>query len=301
MGKFRIRHIRKALIPAAGLATRLFPASRAIPKCFLPVVDAEGQIIPLILHLVEEAVDSGIERIGIIVNPKQRSLFEDFFYKELPYALEDQRYEDSDIANFHGRMQKLFGRIEFITQREPNGFGDSIYRAKTWVGGESFLLLLGDHMYRSFNQIPCCRQLLQNVFDRNINMVGLYRLSVEDAGKRGAVAVAPHPNTPRLYRLKSIVEKPEPDYSRQHLTTPVLPEGYVFAFFGCYIFTPGIFEVLELHIDKNRNSNTEIQLTDAMEDLRQIDGCYGYELEGDSLDLGNTLDYQKAFKFLYVG
>ena len=283
--------LRKAVIPVAGLGTRLFPATASIPKSMLPVPDSYGFTVPLIHLIVEEAISAGVEHIGLIVDPEQRNFFESYFHAGLPNPLKATNAHDYQIIK---RMQKFMCRVEFITQDAPEGFGYAVYRARSWVGGEPFLLLLGDHLFISGSGISCCQQLLQSFALKRTSLIGLTSLPAEEAPKRGTAAGEPDPRVPRRYALTRMIEKPSVDVARTELRTPGIDKTNVLCFFGCYAFTPTIMKILEDFIQLNERVNNEFQLTQAIDVLREIEGCDGYLIDGTSLDVGNAEDYVKA-------
>lgn len=292
--------IRKAVIPVAGLGTRLMPATRVIPKPMLPIVDAQGQAIPLIQHLVEEALSSGIEHIGLVISPSQRPMFERFFHEALPlcYGNPENRRNPS-VQLFRRRLLKFACRVEFITQHEPGGFGDAVYRARSWIGGEPFLLMLGDYIYRSKTQLPCARQIMDCFFERKISVAGITRSPAEHVPRRGVVAGIPYSSNPRRRRLTRIVEKPSLETARRDLRCKDLADDQFLTMFGCYTFSPGIFRILEEDLREHRLSHGELQLTSAMDRLRRREGLDGYEVAGESRDAGTPKEYRQAMGFLY--
>jgi UTP--glucose-1-phosphate uridylyltransferase len=299
MTKFFTLQIRKAVIPVAGLATRLFPATRLVPKALLPVMDAQGNIVPLIHTLVEEAVMAGIERVGLIIHPSQRELFESYFHGNLPFSSENAANTEASIVAHKDRMQKLLGRVEIVTQAEPLGFGHAVYRARAWVGGESFLLMLGDHLFRSHTSLSCSQQILQAASQQRSSLIGLVQLPIEQAPRRGTAAVLPNPEGQGKYKITQIIEKPDVKIARTHLISKFTAPNRIFCFFGCYILRPHIFDILEEDIESNKKRRGEFQLTEALDRLRQDFGCEGQEIDGDSMDIGSIDSYRQAFSFLH--
>ena len=298
MRKLKIHHVRKALIPSAGFATRLFPATRSVPKALMPVMDPKGTLVPAIHRLIDEAVEAGVERVGLVVSPENKPVFERYFFEHLPYGLEKERFGQPDIARHWQRMQHICGRVELITQPSPEGFGDAVLRSRSWIGGEPFLLLLSDYLFRSATQHSCMTQLIQSAVNKRGNLIGLCRMPISEAPKRGAAAGKRHPSLPKRFHLTRIIEKPSILSANKELKSDNLPEGWFFAFFGCYILTPEIFDILEKNALDGLKFRGEYQLTEALEELREIYGCDGLELEGTSLDIGNPQDYLNAFPFL---
>jgi mevalonate kinase/choline kinase len=163
--------LRKAIIPAAGFGTRLFPATKTLKKEMFPVVGKDGRTKPVIMAIVEEVIDSGIEEIALIIQEADRALFEDFFYQRLP--IEHYNKLSKDDQKYTQRIMDIGNRITLLVQETQEGFGHAVYCAKEWVGNEPFLLLLGDHLYGSDTDQSCTRQLI-DVYERTgKSVVGL--------------------------------------------------------------------------------------------------------------------------------
>ncbi len=285
--------LRKAIIPVAGLGTRLFPMTHSLPKALFPIVDGNRLIVPLVQVLAEEAIGAGMERVGLIIHPDQRPDFEAYFNGTDPDFLKEADIPAELMRAYEKRMQRLCGRIEFITQREPLGFGHAVYRARAWVGGEPVMLLLGDLLFKSNNNVSCCRQLVKNAVQLKSNVIGLSLFPFDAAKNRGAAAVEPLEKSGQ-FNITKLVEKPDAETAKNMLASPTDPEK-VFCFFGCYIFTPDIFDILGQDIESNTKYRGEFELTEALEKLREKHGCYGVEIDGESLDIGNIADYRNAF------
>jgi UTP-glucose-1-phosphate uridylyltransferase/mevalonate kinase len=285
------RKIRKAVIPAAGFGTRLFPASKAVKKELFPVIDRSGRAKPVILAIVEEAIGAGIEQVGIVVHRRDRELFEDFFHVP-PFAqnynklsLEDQRYCDY--------LMEVGRRVSFIEQEAPEGFGHAVYCAREWVGGEPFLLLLGDTLYESDTDISCTAQLLES-YDRHAgNMLGLKRIPTDELGRYGCVSGRWEVEN-EVLSVTEVREKPDPGYAREHLAVENIPEGQYLALSGQYILSPRIFELLEQSIRDNLRAGGEFQLTPCLDELRREEGFLGYLLQGGSYDMGVPEQYRRT-------
>ncbi len=261
--------VRKAVITAAGRGTRQYPASSAVQKEMFPLVDRDGLTKPVIQIIGEEAIDSGIEEICIITQPGEESLYREYF----------QRLDDDMVKSFRGKdwaileSEKLaaFGeRLHFAEQHTPEGFGHAVYQAKSFVGDEPFLLMLGDHVYISDIKDRCARQLVriyeqymldaltgvQPTVERLLHLFGVIKGNAVEPAKG-------------IYKAEMIVEKPTIDFAREQLVTPGLPAGNYLAHFGMWIFSPAIFDSLEYLITNNLRDKGEIQLTAAQEHLRE--------------------------------
>ena len=261
--------VRKAIIPAAGLGTRFLPATKAQPKEMLPIVDK-----PTIQYIVEEAIDSGIEDIIVITGRGKRAI-EDHF---------DKSYELEDTLRMKGEEELLslvqdvsqFVNLHYIRQKEPKGLGHAIHCAKSFIGNEPFAVLLGDDIVHS--EVPCLKQLM-NVYDEyQTSIVGVQHVSKEDVSKYGIVDCDFVKD--RIYKVKDLVEKPDKDKAPSDI-----------AILGRYIITPDIFKHLE-KIKPGRGG--EIQLTDALRSLLDVQAMYAYDFEGKRYDVGNRLGFLQA-------
>nr|WP_290226160.1 UTP--glucose-1-phosphate uridylyltransferase [Trichocoleus desertorum] len=283
--------VRKAVIPAAGFGTRLFPATKAVKKEMFPIIDSEGRAKPVILAIAEEALSAGIESVGIVVQPSDRDLFENFF-KTLP----EGDYLQKLAAKQSGYLEYLRSvgeRVAILTQDTQEGFGHAVFCAKDWVGDEPFLLLLGDHVYKSDQEISCAAQMLE-AFERcGKSVISLEITPATEISHRGCVTGTwQEPNV--LLEVTRLVEKPEVKYAVQHLHIPGMPPDQLLSIFGMYVLLPQIFDSLEEQIRQNLRDRNEFQLTSGLEQLRQELGMMGYLLKGRSFDTGLPDAYRQA-------
>jgi UTP-glucose-1-phosphate uridylyltransferase/mevalonate kinase len=285
------KRIRRAVIPAAGFGTRLFPASKATKKELFPVVDRDGIAKPAILYIVQEALDAGVEEIVIIVQPDDLQDFQSFFNE--PVSIENYNKLPRQFQEFASRILDIGKRVTFVIQKAQEGFGHAIYCAREAVGGEPFLLMLGDHLYRSKNEKSCAAQLVDAYNRYATNILGL-RSTPEDQianfGTVGGVWVEEN----RVLNVSEFAEKPTADYARTNLRAPGMPDGEYLTVFGLYIISPRIFEILEEHIQNNVRERGEFQLTSALERLRREDGFYGVIMDGTRFDIGLPDSYLES-------
>lgn len=267
--------VKKAVIPAAGLGTRFLPATKAMPKEMLPIVD-----IPTIQYIVQEAVDSGIEDIVIITN-SNKHIMENHFDKN--YELESRlsnsnKTEEVKMINDIASMANIY----YVRQKEPKGLGHAILCAKSFIGDDPFAILLGDDVVINKNGEPALKQLI-NIYDEtNASVVGVQSVEDEDVSKYGIVAPTSdfrHPN-PRLARLNDMVEKPALMDAPSNL-----------AVLGRYVLTPEIFGYLE---SQTAGKGGEIQLTDAIKRLMIEQSVYAYDFEGLRYDVGDKFGFIRA-------
>ncbi|MCP6762212.1 MAG: UTP--glucose-1-phosphate uridylyltransferase [Fischerella sp. CENA71] len=275
--------IKKAVIPAAGFGTRLFPATKVVKKELFPIIDSDGRVKPVIQLIVEEAVSAGIEEIGIVIQPEDKRVFIDLFKYPPKAELFEKLSPENQKHSKH--IVDLGDRIKFLSQKEQAGYGHAVYCAKEWVNDQPFLLMLGDHIYASNIKKSCARQVLEVYAQANQSVVGLTTISAEMIHKAGCVTgVWQKPDS--ILSLTQVYEKPTVEYARQHLRVEGIPENEFLSIFGLYALTPRIFDFLEDNINNNFRERGEFQLTTCLEQLRQQEGMTGYVVQGKSFDIG---------------
>ncbi|PLZ98431.1 UTP--glucose-1-phosphate uridylyltransferase [Fischerella thermalis CCMEE 5268] len=275
--------IKKALIPAAGFGTRLFPATKVVKKELFPIIDQDGRVKPVIQLIVEEAISAGIEEIGIIVQPEDKRIFIDLFkYPPKAELFEKLSPENQKHSKY---IVDLGDRIKFLSQKEQAGYGHAVYCAKEWVNNQPFLLMLGDHIYASDIKKSCARQVLEVYAQQNQNVVGLTKIPAEIIHKAGCVTGV-WQKKDSILSLTQIYEKPTVEYARQHLRVEGIAENEFLSIFGLYALTPRIFDFLEENINHNFRERGEFQLTTCLEKVRQVEGMVGYIVQGQSFDIG---------------
>lgn len=280
--------VRKALIPAAGFGTRLFPATKATKKELFPVIDRDGIAKPAILLIVEEALEAGIEEVIVIVQEEDRSEFEHFF--NAPISIENYHKLPAAAQDYARKILEIGRRVKFVIQPNQEGFGHAVYCAREAIGEQPFLLMLGDHLYRSTSSLSCASQLLQAYQQHGVSVVGLRRTAQDQIANFGTVTgvwIEPQ----NLLNITEFVEKPTLSYACTNLRVDGLDETEYLTIFGQYIIKPTIFEYLEANIRNNQREQGEFQLTSALERLRQEDGFYGLIMSGRRYDIGIPQHY----------
>lgn len=258
--------VRKAIIPAAGLGTRFLPATKAMPKEMLPIVDK-----PTIQYIVEEAVESGIEDI-IIVTGKGKRAIEDHFDSSFELEqnlIEKRKFELLDEVQ---KSSKLVD-IHYIRQKEPRGLGHAVWCARSFIGNEPFAVLLGDDIVRADK--PCLKQMIEQYDSYHSSIIGVQHVSDNEVSRYGIVDGFLIEKG--LYSVNHLVEKPRKEVAPSNL-----------AIMGRYILTPRIFEILGLQAP---GSGGEIQLTDGLAELNRIESVYAYEFNGTRFDVGEKLGF----------
>ena len=285
------RSVRRAVIPAAGFGTRLFPASKTVKKELFPVVDASGRAKPAIFILVEELLSAGIEEVAIVIQERDHALFQQLFH--LPPPPESLGRLTSIDREYCDYMSEVGRHVRLVIQEAQDGFGHAVFCARDFVGDQPFLLLLGDHLFSSDTEVVCAGQLLA-VYERHaVSVVGLKVVSVDDAQTVGCVA-GPWRSPGRLVDITRIAEKPSPEFARENLAMDGLPADSFLGVFGQYVLTPRVFGLLAERIGGNAGSGGELDLTSTLDSLRREEGVLGYLVEGESYDIGMPEKYRKA-------
>ncbi|WP_106766807.1 UTP--glucose-1-phosphate uridylyltransferase GalU [Paenibacillus faecalis] len=260
--------IRKAIIPAAGLGTRFLPATKAMPKEMLPVVDK-----PTIQYIVEEAIESGIEDIIIVTGKGKRAIEDHFDHAfELEYTLQQRNKMD---LLYEVQRPSRMADIHYIRQKEPKGLGDAIFCARKFIGDEPFAVLLGDDIVLA--EKPCIKQLIEQYEVTKSSVLGVKNVPGHEVSRYGIIE--PFKKTPArgLSRVKGLIEKPSPEMAPSNM-----------AIMGRYVLTPAIFHYLE---QISTGIGGEIQLTDAIQRLTETEEVYAYPFEGIRYDVGEKLGY----------
>ena len=260
--------VKKAIIPASGLGTRFLPATKAMPKEMLPIVDK-----PTIQYIVEEAIESGIEDI-IIVTGKGKRAIEDHF--DSAFELEEnlarkEKFELLEEVRKPGNVD-----IHYIRQKEPRGLGHAIWCARKFIGNEPFAVLLGDDIVQA--KVPSLKQLM-NMYDKvGSSVIGVQPVPMEETNRYGIID--PSRQDGRMYEVRNFVEKPPVELAPSNL-----------AILGRYILTPEIFDLLE---NQETGSGGEIQLTDAIQRLNSFQDVFAYDFEGIRYDVGEKFGFIKT-------
>jgi UTP--glucose-1-phosphate uridylyltransferase len=275
--------VKKAVIPAAGFGTRLFPATKVVKKELFPIIDQDGRTKPVIQLIVEEATSAGIEEIGIVVQPEDKRIFTDLF--KFPPKAELFEKLSPENQKYSKYIVDLGDRIKILTQKEQEGYGHAVLCAKEWVNNEPFLLMLGDHIYSSAIKKSCARQVLEIYEKINQSVVGLTTIPAEILYKAGCVTGV-WQEKGSILSLTQVSEKPTVEYARQHLRVEGMAEDEFLCIFGLYALTPKIFDLLEENVRNNFRERGEFQLTTCLDKLRAAEGMTGYVVKGKYFDIG---------------
>ncbi|MFA0980534.1 UTP--glucose-1-phosphate uridylyltransferase GalU [Staphylococcus aureus] len=264
-----MKKIKKAIIPAAGLGTRFLPATKAMPKEMLPILDK-----PTIQYIVEEAARAGIEDIIIVTGSHKRAI-EDHFdsQKELEMVLKEKgKSELLEKVQYSTELANIF----YVRQKEQKGLGHAISSARQFIGNEPFAVLLGDDIVES--EVPAVKQLIDVYEETGHSVIGVQEVPEADTHRYGIID--PLTKNGRQYEVKKFVEKPAQGTAPSNL-----------AIMGRYVLTPEIFDYLKT---QKEGAGNEIQLTDAIERMNNDNQVYAYDFEGERYDVGEKLGFVKT-------
>jgi len=241
--------VRKAVITAAGPNQRALPLQR--------LVDRDGVDKSALQIIVEEVLSAGVEEIGVVIAP-------------------------GDAAAYKDSAGSLFGRLTFIEQDHPRGYGDAVLRAAGFVGHDAFLHLVGDHLYVSRDQQRCAQQLVQAATANACSVSAVQPTRESQLAHYGAVGGQRVPQQARLYEVETVLEKPTPTQAEQSLVVPGLRAGHYLCFFGMHVLTSTVMELLKAQQDQGGT----LQLSDAMAELARREKYLAIEVQGARYNIG---------------
>lgn len=262
--------IKKAVIPAAGYGTRFLPITKAIPKEMLPIIDR-----PTIEFIVNEAKESGIEDILIIVSSNKNAIVDYFDYNIELETILKAKGKDELYQKVHNIAEGV--NIFFVRQKEQLGLGHAVLQAEAFVGNEPFAVLLGDDLYVGKDK-PALKELMEVYEDKQRSVIGTMEVTLENTSKYGICE--PVSTSGNVMLLKGVVEKPKPEHA---------PSNHAIG--GRYILSPAIFKILKT---QEKGVGGEIQLTDAILNLMKIEDVYATSLQAKRYDVGSKIDYIEA-------
>jgi len=271
--------IQKALVPIAGKGARLMPVTSIVPKAMFPIVQHGSTIRCLLQLILEQIISAGIEHVGIVVSAGQTNMLKRYFKSVL-----------------EGGYGKLPAHIEYITQPSPEGFGDAVLRAATFVGDDPFILLLGDHVHIEKCGEPPCTAQIARAFDSSngVAMIGVQQVSARELSKVGVASGTKIKGD--IYLCKNFIEKPDLKTARQELVTDGLSDGAFLAHCGIYAFTAEIFDCLSRVGEAAQRVSKEVELAEAQSLLlgKYPKRYFLCEIAGRAYDIGVPQGYADA-------
>lgn len=293
--------VTKAIIPVAGFGTRMYPATRFVKKEMLPVVSPEGVVKPVIMYLLEELDEAGIEEIILIIGkediPQFKNIFENTLSEEYISKL------PMSVRNYEKIISRIEKKLRYVVQEERRGFGHAVYQARKYIGNEPVLLMLGDFIYKSNLDISCTTQTIKAHRKSGGKLtVSIKPIPVEDVVHYGILTGNFDDKHKYIMNVTEMSEKPSVQYAKDYLGTKtgVGDEKY-FCTFGQYVLTPAVFDFIESDIKAHDESGdrSEIQLTDALCKVLETDGMVGVAVDGHSYDVGIPSAYVNTISEFY--
>lgn len=284
--------VKRAIIPLAGFGTRVFPATKCVKKCFLPILDTDGVLKPALLIMLEQLVEAGIEEICLVIGEEEKEEFDRFFdnvprnvYEELPEEKKKIQWEITRIAS----------HVQYVYQKERLGFGHAVWLCKEFTKAEPVLLMLGDFLYKSRNEDNCCRQVMDAFQECGRTLVSITEVPLEKVVHYGILCGQWEDREETIMKVDRMVEKPTDDYASEYLgVMNSRKEKKYYATFGQYVLTAEVFSALDSMMQNEKRTQGEYQLTDALIKVGDEYGLYAFRPEGQSFDIGLPEAYRKT-------
>jgi len=293
------RRVHKAIIPVAGFGTRLYPTTRGIRKEFIPIVDEDGLVKPVILIILEQLYDSGIDEICLIVGGEDDiEVYKKFF--QTPLTDEHSKKLPNQMQEYEEKIIEIGKLITYRIQHEKKGFGHAILQASDFCGDEPVLLLLGDTIYRSNTQVKCSQQLIELYEQINTPIVSIHKTPLDKVVHYGILTGKWEDKDKTVMKVTEFAEKPTVEYAKDYLGVKGLDnKASYYSVFGQYILTPEVFAILETSIasGKANERGGEFGLTDVLASfINTAGGLYGVVLDGKMFDTGTAEAYKEAMQ-----
>lgn len=286
--------IRKAVIPVAGFGTRLYPATRAMKKDFFPIVDRDGKVKPVILILLEELINSGIEEICLVLgSQEEREEYRKFFETQLA----DEHFQKlkPEDQNYERHILEIGKRLTYVYQTEKRGFGHAVSLTANFAAGEPVLLMLGDTIYRSNNGKTCTLQFIEAYEKYNKPMVAIHPIPLQDVSHYGIMAGYWDNREETILHMTQFYEKPKVSFAEENLAVKMRNgEHRYYSVFGQYILTPEVYQQLKSDVANAQQDGKEIELTSALDKVRAQYGMYGVQVDGEMFDMGKADELRKT-------
>ena len=288
--------VKKAMIPLAGFGTRVFPASKCMPKCMMPVYDTDGALKPALMIMLEQLLEAGIEDICLIIGEDEQADFDRFF---VPLPEEQREKLPESKRQQEDRILKMRDHITYVYQKERKGFGHAVWLAKRFTEGEPVLLLLGDFLYRSGNEINCCRQVMDAYKECGCALVSITEIPLEKVVHYGILHGVWSDSAETMMKADRMAEKPTDDFAKEYLgVRNAKGEQKYYATFGQYVLTPDVFEELDhqIRVVGKPSEGKEFGLTAALDTVREKNGLCGFVPDGKSFDIGLPDAYRETMQ-----
>ena len=286
--------VKKAIIPLAGFGTRVFPATKCLKKCFMPILDTDGLLKPALMIILERLIESNIEDICLIIGEDDQKEFDDFF-APLPEEFREQLPEDK--LKYDRLIAKMRSHITYIHQKERRGFGHAVWLARSFTNDEPTLLLLGDFLYSSNSSVSCCKQIIDAYRECGKTLVSIMEIPLERVVHYGILHGIWEDREESIMNVDTMVEKPTTDYAGEYLgVIDNHRRKKYYATFGQYILTREVFDELEHEIchEQEPSEGREYGLTSALDKVCKKHGMYAFVPDGRSFDIGLPEAYRRT-------
>ena len=288
----KTKKIKKAIIPLAGNGTRMYPITKLIKKSFLPIIDNDNLVKPVIMVLLEELYNAGIEEICLIIDKDDQKYYDNFFKNDLP---EDVLSKMSPETLKYEKLIKEIGqRLTYVYQEEKLGLGHAVSLCKKFANNDNVLLVLGDQIYLSKNNKSCTEQLLENYEKNGKLTISVGEVDINDVSKYGILTGTLNKEN-NYFEVSKMTEKPDKDYANECLYTMCDNKKKYYSVFGEYILPPVTFEILDRNIKDKKTEKGEYQITSVLDEIRETEGMIAFIPNGEMLDVGNVNAYKYAF------
>ena len=286
------KSVKKAIIPVAGNGTRMFPISKSIKKAFLPIIDEDGIIKPVILCLLEEVINAGIEEVCLVIDEDDQIEFDNLFKKPLSADLTAKL--SPEMLEYESKILRIGKKIKYVYQKEKLGLGHAVSLCKDFAKNDPTLLVLGDQLYMTNNEKNCTEQLIDSFSKSGMLTVSVCEVDKEEVSKYGILSGSIRDDD-NYYYVDKFVEKPDEHSAEEKYYTKHKGQKKYYAVFGEYILTKEVFDCLDDHIRNNIREKGEFQITSALDEVRSKNGMIAFIPDGEMLDVGNVKSYKKTF------
>ena len=284
--------IKKAIIPIAGKGTKMYPITQLFPKCLLPVYD-KGLIKPTLMILLEDLDKAGIEEIYLVIDKNDKSIYQKMLSN--PFTNDEMNKLTKEMLEYEKSLQRISKKIRFIYQEAKLGLGHAVYLCKKYIKNEPFLLLLGDQIYRSHSNASCVGQVLDKYNQVGNSIISAYEVPLAKTPMYGIMA-GQLEKEKNQFVIQQFIEKPNIDYAEEHLGMKNFNgEKCYYAVFGIYALAPQIFDILEDMVNNHKQGQGEIQITSAINKLREQSSVMAFIPNGQMYDIGTPDNYKKTW------
>ncbi len=284
--------VKKAIIPVAGNGTRMFPITKCVKKAFLPIVDTDGIVKPVILSLIEEVVEAGIEEVCLIIDENDQKDYDKLFKEKLSDEITSKL--SPELLDYESKIQRIGKKIKYVYQKEKLGLGHAVSLCDSFANGEPVLLVLGDQLYKSYTNMSCTEQFLKSFAETNKLSVSVCEVPEEDVSRYGILCGTIEKGN-NYFDVDKMVEKPDVSVAKEKYYTKNNKQKKYYAVFGEYILTDDVFKKLKNNIKNNKKENGEFQITSVLDEVRAKNGMVAFIPEGEMLDVGNVPSYKNTF------